>query len=129
GLASDRVTDVPGSSGYFHGGITAYSNDVKVSVLGVSPRTVREYGAVSRQVALEMAKGALTALGADIAASVTGIAGPSGGSGRKPVGLAYMAFATKRKRRTRKVLFKGGRRALKEKFAQALLEFVLENIL
>ncbi|NQT32633.1 MAG: CinA family protein [Candidatus Omnitrophica bacterium] len=127
GLISHLVTNVSGSSGYFPGGIIAYSNSVKVSTLGVPGKTIKEHGAVSREVAVQMAKGARDVLNSDAAVSITGIAGPSGGSTRKPVGLAYMAFVSKGKCRTKKVLFKGDRSSIKEKFARSALEFVIEN--
>ncbi len=127
GLVSDRVTDVPGSSGYFAGGIIAYSNEAKISELGVPPGTIKKYGAVSREVAKAMAEGAKWVFSADLAASITGIAGPTGGTKNKPVGLAYIAFCSKKKCRTRKVLFKGDRRTLKEKFAEAVLKLMEDN--
>ncbi len=127
GLVSHRITNVPGSSRYFRGGVIAYSNDVKMSMLGVSPGTIKKYGAVSRQVALAMAEGARRAMNADIAASVTGIAGPTGGTAKKPVGLAYIALVTGQKKRSRKVCFKGDRVSIKEQFAQAVLEMILEK--
>jgi len=128
GLASHRITNIPGSAAYFNGTVIAYSNDVKTSVLGVSKKTIKTYGAVSRETARTMAEGARRALNADIAAAVTGITGPGGGSIKKPVGLAYMAFTSGKIRKSRKVVFSGTRRAIKEQFAQALLEFVLTNI-
>src|SRR5512137_2314248 len=79
GLVADRLTDVPGSSDYFLGGIVAYAYEAKVAVLGVSWDTLRAHGAVSAQTVLEMARGARKALSADIAVSVSGIAGPGGG--------------------------------------------------
>jgi nicotinamide-nucleotide amidase len=91
GLIGHRLTDVPGSSDYFRGGIIAYSNEVKERVLGVSPATLETRGAVSAETALEMAHGARRVLSVDIAVSVTGIAGPGGGTAGKPVGLTYLA--------------------------------------
>jgi PncC family amidohydrolase len=93
GLVSYRITSVPGSSVYFLGGIVAYSNELKTSLLGVSPETIERYGAVSEQCAREMAEGARRATGADIAVATTGIAGPGGATARKPVGLIYIACA------------------------------------
>ena len=92
GLIAHRLTNVPGSSAYFLGGVVAYANEVKERVLGVRPETLRRYGAVSREVALEMARGVRRLLGADIALSATGIAGPAGGTPEKPVGLVYVAL-------------------------------------
>ena len=90
GLIGHLITEVPGSSTYFRGGIIAYSNEVKEGVLGVSPQTLATVGAVSAACAAEMAQGARRLLGTDIAVSVTGIAGPTGGTPEKPVGLTYI---------------------------------------
>ncbi len=128
GLVSHRITNIPGSSVYFMGGIIAYSNDVKMSMLGVSPETIKKYGAVSREVVLAMAEGARRALNADIAVSVTGIAGPTGGTAKKSVGLAYIAFVSGKHKRSRKVCFKGNRVSIKEQFAQAVLEMIRKNL-
>jgi len=127
GLVSSLITNVSGSSKYFKGGIVAYSNDIKVSMLGVSKETIKKHGAVSRQAAQEMAKGIREVLASDVGAAITGIAGPKGGTKEKPVGLAYMAVATSRKVKTKKVLFKGTRLEIKEKFAVALLKLIEEN--
>jgi PncC family amidohydrolase len=91
GLVGHRLTDVPGSSAYLLGGIVAYSYDAKELLLGVQHNTLYDHGAVSAETAVEMARGARRALGADIGLSVTGIAGPGGGLPGKPVGLVYSA--------------------------------------
>ncbi len=93
GLISKRITDVPGSSAVFGYGFCTYANEAKTKILGVKRETLDLYGAVSPQTAEEMAKGALEVSGADIAVSVTGIAGPDGGTEEKPVGLVYMGIA------------------------------------
>jgi nicotinamide-nucleotide amidase len=93
GLVSHRITDVPGSSAYYQGSITAYSNEIKERVLGVRRDTLDAYGAVSVQTALEMARGVRQVLHADVGLSVTGIAGPDGGTPEKPVGLVLIALA------------------------------------
>jgi nicotinamide-nucleotide amidase len=90
GLVSARLTDVPGSSAVFVGGVVAYSNDVKAAELGVPEEVLREHGAVSAEAAAAMAQGARARLGADIAVSVTGVAGPDGGTEEKPVGLVFL---------------------------------------
>ena len=90
GLVSARLTDVPGSSAVFVGGVVAYSNDVKAAQLGVPEAVLREHGAVSAETAAEMARGARERLGADVAVSVTGVAGPDGGTEEKPVGLVFL---------------------------------------
>lgn len=93
GMIGARLTDVPGSSAWFAGGVVAYSNAVKEQVLGVAPALLVQHGAVSEPVAQAMALGARAALGCDWAVSVTGIAGPGGGSPGKPVGLVYVGVA------------------------------------
>lgn len=87
------MTQVPGSSAYFVGGVVAYANDVKERLLNVPPAMLESHGAVSAEVAAVMAERACTALGADVAVATTGIAGPDGGSAEKPVGLVYLAAA------------------------------------
>jgi nicotinamide-nucleotide amidase len=91
GMVAARLTSVPGSSDVFRGAVVAYANDVKEAELGVSAETLRAYGAVSRETALAMAEGARRRLGVDVAISVTGIAGPDGGTPEKPVGLVHLA--------------------------------------
>lgn len=93
GLLSHRITDVPGSSDYYLGSVTAYANAVKERLLGVPRDVLETVGAVSRETALAMARGARRLLGADLALSVTGIAGPGGGTPQKPVGRTYIALA------------------------------------
>ena len=93
GLIAHRITNVPGSSDVFTGGWVTYANETKISQLGVSPKSLEQFGAVSAEVAEEMAKGALAASHADIAVSVTGIAGPGGGSEGKPTGTAWIGLA------------------------------------
>lgn len=89
------ITSVPGSSGYFKGGIVAYDNEVKKNLLGVSPETLFAYGAVSRETVIEMAKGAMNRLKTDCAIATSGIAGPGGGTLEKPVGTVWIAVAYK----------------------------------
>jgi len=92
GAIGDRITDVSGSSVYFNEGIVAYSNEAKVRILGIKRETLDEFGAVSRETALEMARGVERISGADIGLATTGIAGPTGGTSQKPVGLVYIAL-------------------------------------
>jgi len=96
GLIGKRLTDAAGSSGFYLGGVIAYSNDVKMQGLGVPAEVLEQHGAVSRETAAAMARGALEKLNCDIAISVTGIAGPSGGSDDKPVGTVYLGLAQRR---------------------------------
>jgi len=93
GLVSHRITDVSGSSAYYQGAVVSYSNEVKECALHVQRDTLQRHGAVSEQTAREMAQGVRDVLRADIGLSVTGIAGPDGGTLEKPVGLVYVALA------------------------------------
>lgn len=93
GLIAKRITDVSGSSAVFNCGVVSYSNEIKESVLGVSHKTLETYGAVSEQTVREMVKGVLKVSGADIAVSVSGIAGPTSDNTKKPVGLIYLAVS------------------------------------
>jgi PncC family amidohydrolase len=94
GLIANRITDVPGSSDYYMGGIVAYAYEAKVALLNVSWATLRAYGAVSRETVLEMARGARQVLSSDLAISVSGIAGPGGGLPDKPVGTTWFGLAS-----------------------------------
>lgn len=93
GLIASRITDVAGSSAYFLGGIVAYANEAKIALLGVPQATLVAHGAVSEPTAAAMARGAQERLGVDFALSVTGIAGPGGGTAEKPVGLTFIGLA------------------------------------
>jgi competence/damage-inducible protein CinA-like protein len=118
GLLAARITDLPGASAYMAGGVVAYSNEAKADLLGVDPRLIEERGAVSPQVAEAMAIGALERFGADVAVSVTGIAGPDGGSERKPVG--YVCFNARLADGTaiaREPVIPGGREDIRERSA------------
>jgi PncC family amidohydrolase len=96
GLIASRITDIPGSSEYFLGGIVAYAYEAKVSLLNVSWDSLKAYGAVSRETVLEMARGARITLAADLAISVSGIAGPGGGMPGKPVGTTWFGLVSSR---------------------------------
>ena len=93
GLIAAAITDVPGSSAVLDRGFVTYSNEAKQDMIGVSAQTLESHGAVSRETAIEMANGALARSRADVTVSVTGIAGPGGGTAQKPVGLVHMALA------------------------------------
>jgi PncC family amidohydrolase len=121
GLVGHRLTQVPGSSAAFLGGVIAYHNAVKQRVLGVPAEVLEREGAVSEASALAMAEGARQLLGADVAVAVTGIAGPSGGSDDKPVGLTYVALSGSDSRTCERYLWRGGRQANKESSAEAAL--------
>ena len=94
GMIGAAITDVPGSSSAFYGGFITYANSAKSRMIHVQPRLIRDYGAVSNQVARAMADGARNTARADYALSVTGVAGPDGGSEKKPVGLVYVAMSS-----------------------------------
>jgi PncC family amidohydrolase len=128
GLIADRITDVPGSSEYFLGGFVSYAYEAKVACLGVSWDTLHKYGAVSRETVLEMARGARTALGADIALSVSGIAGPGGGLPEKPVGTTWIGLVAPDLERAEVFYWQGLRRENKEQSAQQALKMVIEHL-
>lgn len=126
GLISHRITDIPGSSEYFLGGIVAYAYEAKASLLGVSWDTLNTKGAVSRETVLEMARGARQALNADIAVSVSGIAGPAGGTPEKPVGFTWLGLVTPRSEWARHFVWDGDREQNKRYSCDAALQFVLD---
>jgi nicotinamide-nucleotide amidase len=103
GFVAHQLTQVPGSSRYFYGSVVAYSNDVKMKLLGVQESTLARYGAVSEQVACEMAEGARKQLGTSIGISTTGVAGPDGGSPEKPVGTVWIAYSDEKQTLARKL--------------------------
>lgn len=127
GLA-DAITDVAGSSDYFLGGIVSYANRAKEQLLGVDPQLLATRGAVSEPVALQMAEGVRRALGTDIGVGITGIAGPTGGSAEKPVGLVYVAVAAPDVQEVRRYLWSGDRIANKRRSVLAALELLLERV-
>jgi PncC family amidohydrolase len=128
GNVSARITAISGSSAYFLGGIVAYSNAAKASLLGVSEETLATRGAVSAECAREMAEGARRAFGADVAVATTGIAGPSGATERKPVGLVYVALAGPDGVTTEEFHFPGGRAVVTDASAEAALLLLLRGL-
>lgn len=128
GLVADRITNVPGSSEYFLGGIVAYAYEAKVNLLGVSWDTLQKYGAVSREIVIEMARGARTALSAGLAVSVSGIAGPGGGLPDKPVGTTWIGLSAPDGDWARKFVWEGGRLQNKGLSADAALQFILDYL-
>lgn len=124
GLISSRLTDIPGSSNYFKTGIVTYSNESKESFLGVSSVSLKRYGAVSKEVAAQMALGIKHFACTDIGVSVTGIAGPAGATNKKPVGLVYIAIAMDKKRIVNEFRFNGTRQDIKWQATQAALDMV-----
>lgn len=126
GLLSHKITNIPGSSDYFMGGIVAYSNDLKKKILKVPGGTLRKFGAVSKETAIAMARGAKKNMGSDIAAAITGIAGPNGGSKAKPVGTVFIAIADKKSEGCRRFLFRGKRDAIKLAASNNALKMLIE---
>ncbi len=126
GLLGHRITDVPGSSTYYEGGIIAYSYEAKERLLGVHHDTLYEHGAVSAETALEMARGARRELGTDIGISITGIAGPGGGMPGKPVGLVYIALSARHSERVDHYIWDSDREGNKRQSAEAALEMLRE---
>jgi len=121
GLVGGRLTEIPGSSDVFLGGVICYANRLKTELLDVPAALIAGQGAVSEEVARAMAEGARARLGADLAVSVTGIAGPSGGTAEKPVGTVWFAVASPGKTDTRRIIFLGSRREIRERAAQTAL--------
>jgi PncC family amidohydrolase len=124
GLVGHRITNVPGSSDYYRGSITAYANDVKEALLGVRGESLDRYGAVSEQTAREMAEGVRQVMEADLGVSVTGIAGPTGGTPGKPVGLVYVGLAAPSGEWVDEYVFEGDRWENKSRSAEAALDMV-----
>lgn len=128
GLLGSRITDVPGSSEYFPGGVVAYAYEAKVELLGVSWDTLNAKGAVSREAALEMARGVRQRLNADIALSVSGIAGPGGGTPEKPVGTTWIGLVTEETERAELFQFSGDREQNKLSAVEAALRLLLHYL-
>ena len=129
GLISHRITNVPGSSDYYKGSVTAYSNEVKIKIVGVKEETINRYGAVSSQVAEEMAEGGRKVLAVDICLADTGIAGPGGATQGKPVGLFYLGLSHQAGTYTRKHTFQGDRGQNKQDAAEAALDWLKEYLI
>jgi nicotinamide-nucleotide amidase len=124
GLVAARLTAVPGSSEVFLGGVVAYSNEVKSRELGVPEAVLERFGAVSAEAAEAMAAGARERLGADVAVSVTGVAGPGGGTPEKPVGLVFLHAQGPNGSSTRQLDFPGDREAIRGRATAAALHLV-----
>jgi PncC family amidohydrolase len=121
GLIGHRITNIPGSSDYYLGSVTAYAYEAKEKLLGVNHATLEKYGAVSEETVLEMARGIRQALAADIGVSVSGIAGPGGGLPLKPVGTVWFGLSTPSGDRAFRFLFNGDRIQIKELSAEKAL--------
>ncbi len=129
GMLSARLVNVPGISEVYKSGVITYSNKAKRRFLGVKKGTLQKHGAVSRQTAEEMAKGACLMLKADVSAAVTGIAGPDGGTAEKPVGLVYIACSVKGKTTVKEFRFSGNREKIRESAVSAALTLMRGCIL
>jgi nicotinamide-nucleotide amidase len=128
GLISHLITDIPGASAYYLGGIIAYSNQIKIKQLGVNEDTIQNYGAVSRETVLEMAAGVRMSFGADIGLSTSGIAGPSGGTVDKPVGTTWIGMSALNVGQAYHFIFSGTRWEIKNQAAQMALKLVIDFI-
>lgn len=127
GLLGGAITSIPGSSLYFSGGVVAYANSAKISLLGVPPDLIAARGAVSREVTLAMAEGALSLFRADLAIAVTGVAGPGGGSRGKPAGTVWVAIvAPGGVRYAHRFRFPGGREAVRRETVRASLNAAID---
>ena len=129
GLLSHLITNVPGSSDYYKGSVTAYSNEAKIKVVGVKEDTLSKYGAVSYQAAEEMARGGRTLLATDICLADTGIAGPPGATPEKPVGLFYIGLSHKDGTYCQRHYFQGNREQNKLEAANTALSWLKEYLL
>ena len=128
GLVGHVITEVPGSSDYFSGAVVTYANEMKIALADVPAAVLEAHGAVSAQVARAMADGARRRLGVDVAVSVTGVAGPEGGSAAKPVGLTYVAIADAAGDDVRRFVWDSDRTGNKRLSAAAALELVVERL-
>ncbi|MEO5887802.1 MAG: CinA family protein [Anaerolineales bacterium] len=128
GLVGNRITDVAGSSAYFLGGLVSYAYEAKVDLLGVQWETLNSKGAVSREVVIEMARGARKALNADIAVAVSGIAGPGGAMPGKPVGTTWIGLVTDEGEWARMFQFSEDRVQNKSRAAEAALQMLLDHL-
>ena len=128
GLLADTITDIPGSSRYFLGGLITYSNEAKAKLLGVPSSYFRTFGAVSAPVAVTMARGALKLFGADIALAITGIAGPSGGTKDKPVGLTFISIIAPKFTACQRFIWPHERRGNKQASVIAALSLALKAL-
>ncbi|MCH7609175.1 MAG: CinA family protein [Chloroflexi bacterium] len=126
GLIAHRITEIPGSSEYFLGGVVAYSNLIKESLLNVQIETLEAVGAVSEETAREMARGAREVMRAAVGVSVTGIAGPGGATEGKPVGLTFISVSTPDGEWVERHVFEGDRHANKQASAEAALKLLLQ---
>ena len=128
GMISSEIVSVPGASACLEGAVVSYSNEVKMSILGVQEDVIRNFGAVSELCAKQMASGARKALDCDMAVSVTGIAGPAGGTDLKPVGTVYIGFSSEDKCYAEHFVFEGSREDIRTATVENALSILLQNM-
>jgi nicotinamide-nucleotide amidase len=128
GLVGKLLTDLPGSSDYYRGGVVCYSNDLKIGLLGVQEKTLAEHGAVSQEVALEMARGVRVVTQSDLGLSVTGVAGPGGGTPEKPVGLIYVGLAAPGQVQVKRLTFAGDRDIIRLRTARFAMDWLRREL-
>lgn len=128
GMIAVAITDIAGSSAYFERGFVTYSNEAKTEMLDVNPVTIQAFGAVSEQTARLMARGAYAHSLADIAVSVTGIAGPDGGTDEKPVGLVYIGLSTDDHAEVHKYVFNGDRALIRQQTMEQAIQHVIDYL-
>lgn len=128
GLLSDRITNVPGASNYFMGGVIAYNNDIKINILRVPFNIIYTYGAVSGKTALAMAKGVKDLFDTEVGIGITGVCGPTGGTTAKPVGLVFIGGVYEDNEVIREFYFEGERLEVKQKAVDEALNLILELI-
>jgi nicotinamide-nucleotide amidase len=129
GLICDRITDIPGSSDYFMGGMVNYSNESKTRHLGVPSIDIKKYGAVSPEVARKMAQGVRKAFGTTFGLSTTGVAGPTGGTKRSPIGRVFIGLAKGRKTWVWREDLRGSRKEIKRNASEKALQFFYERLI
>lgn len=129
GLISHRITNISGSSDYFEQGVITYSNKSKMHLLDVPKLILESFGAVSAESAKAMAEGVRTISKSDLGLAVTGIAGPTGGTMQKPVGLVYIGLSSKKPTRVKEFKFSGSREMIKEQTSNEALQMVLEHLI
>jgi nicotinamide-nucleotide amidase len=129
GLICDRITDITGSSDYFKGGMVTYSNESKAKHLEITLNYIKRYGAVSPQVARKMAQGVRKAFGTTFGLSTTGVAGPTGGIKRAPIGRVFIGLANGRKTWVRREDLRGSRKEIKRKTSEKALQFFYERLI
>lgn len=127
GMVSTAITSIPGSSLVFDCGFVTYSYESKSKILGVNPNTIKKKGAVSKEVAIELAKGAIKNSIATLSVGITGIAGPTGGTPTKPIGLVYIACVLNNKLTLKRYFFKGNRRQIRSQASMEALKMLLSS--